>query len=89
MTARQKAQLERRAEKSGVSMAEYVRSLLTKNALAAEPPEELWELLDCLYSLHELLLRVRKPEYTEAARRLEQTVLDLQGALTEPRKATS
>ena len=89
MTAKQKAQLERRAEKSGVSMAEYVRSLLTKKALAAEPPDELWELLDCLYCLHDLLLRVRKPEYTEAARKLEQTVLDLQGALTEPRKAAS
>ena len=89
MSRKQKEQLERRAEKSGVSMSEYVRGLLTKKALAAKPPDELWEVLESLYSIHDMLLRIRKPEFTEAARRLEQAVLKLQGVFTSPRKAAS
>ena len=45
--------------------------------------------MENLYSIHDVLLRIRKPEFTEAARRLEQMILDLQAALTEPRKAAS
>ncbi len=89
MTAAQKDQLEKRAEKSGVPMAAYVRSLLARRVPAAEPPDALWPLLENLYGIHDMLLRIRKPEFTDAARRLEQTILDLQSALTEPRKATS
>ena len=70
-------------------MAEYVRSVLTKKVLAMEPPDELWPLMEMLYSIHDMLLRIRKPEFIEAARRLEQAILDLQAALTEPRKAAS
>ena len=65
MPAAQRDRLAKRAEKAGVPMAEYVRSLLAKRVLAG------------------------KPEFTEAARRLEQMILDLQAALTEPRKAAS
>ena len=89
MTAAQRDRLAKRAEKSGVPMAEYVRSLLTKKVLAMEPPDELWPLLENLYSIHNMLLRIRKPEFTEAARRLEQTILDLQATMTEPRKVAS
>ena len=89
MPAKQRDQLARRAEKVGVPMAEYVRSVLTKKVLAVEPPEELWPLMEMLYSIHDMLLRIRKPEFSEAARRLEQAILDLQAALTEPRKAAS
>lgn len=89
MPAKQRDQLEKRAEKAGVPMAEYVRSVLTKKVLAVEPPEELWLLMEMLYSIHDMLLRIRKPEFTEAARRLEQTILDLQAAMTEPRRAAS
>ena len=89
MTSKQRDQLEKRAEKSGVTMAEYVRSLLAKRVPAIEPPNELWPLMENLYGIHDMLLRIRKPEFTEAARRLEQTVLDLQAAMTEPRKAAS
>ena len=89
MPAAQRDQLARRAEKAGVPMAEYVRSVLTKKVLATEPPDELWPIMEMLYSIHDMLLRIRKPEFTEAARRLEQKILDLQAALTEPRKAAS
>ncbi len=89
LTERQKERLENRAEKSGVSMAEYVRSLLTKKALAVEPPMELWRLLDALYEVHDLLLRAKTPEFADAARKLEQRILDLQAAFTAPRKAAS
>ena len=89
MPAKQRDQLARRAEKAGVPMAEYVRSVLTKKVLAVEPPEELWPLMEMLYSIHDMLLRIRKPAFSEAARRLEQAILDLQAALTEPRKAAS
>ena len=89
MPAKQRDQLEKRAEKSGVPMAEFVRSLLAKRVPVAEPPDALWPLLENLYSVHDMLLLIRKPEFTEAARRLEQTVLDLQAAMTEPRKAAS
>ena len=89
MPAAQRDQLEKRAEKSGVPMAEYVRSLLAKRVPAAEPPDALWPLLENLYGIHDMLLRIRKPEFTDAARRLEQTILDLQSTLTEPRKAAS
>ena len=89
MPAKQRDQLEKRAEKSGVSMSEYIRSLLTKKALAVEPPGELWEVLDCLYSIHEMLLRIKKPEFTEAARKLERSVVELQAVFTAPRKAAS
>ena len=89
MPAAQRDRLAKRAEKAGVPMAEYVRSVLTKKALAMEPPDELWLLMEHLYSIHDMLLRIRKPEFTEAARRLEQAVLDLQAAMTEPRKAAS
>ena len=89
MPAKQRDQLVKRAEKTGVPMAEYVRNVLTKKVLAVEPPDELWPLLENLYSIHDMLLRIRKPEFTEAARRLEQAILNLQAALTEPRKAAS
>ena len=89
MPAKQRDQLARRAEKAGVPMAEYVRNVLTKKVLAVEPPEELWPLMEMLYSIRDMLLRIRKPEFSEAARRLEQAILDLQAALTEPRKAAS
>ena len=89
MPATQRDQLEKRAEKSGVSMSEYIRSLLTKKTLAVEPPGELWEVLDCLYSIHDMLLRIKKPEFTEAARKLERSIVELQGSFTEPRKAAS
>ena len=89
MTAAQRDRLAKHAEKSGVPMAEYVRSLLAKRVPATEPPDELWPLMDNLYGIHDMLLRIRKPEFTEAARRLEQTILDLQAAMTEPRKAAS
>ena len=61
MTSKQKEQLDRRAAKAGVPMAEYVRGLLTKKALAIEPPEELWAVMNELYSLHDMLLRIKKP----------------------------
>ena len=89
LTERQKERLEHRAEKSGVSMAEYVRSLLTRKALAVEPPMELWRLLDPLSEVHYLLLRTKTPEFTEAARKLEERILNLQAAFTAPRKAAS
>ena len=89
MPVKQRDQLAKRAEKAGVPMAEYVRSVLTKKVLAVEPPDELWPLMEMLYSIHDMLLRIRKPEFTEAARRLEQAVLDLQAAMTAPRKAAS
>ena len=89
MPVKQRDQLAKRAEKAGVPMAEYVRNVLTKKVLAMEPPEELWPLMEMLYSIHDMLLRIRKPEFTEAARRLEQTILDLQAAMTEPRRAAS
>ena len=89
MPAKQRDQLEKRAEKAGVPMAEYVRSVLAKRVPAMVPPDELWPLMENLYSIHDMLLRIRKPEFTEAARRLEQAILDLQAALIEPRKAAS
>ena len=89
MTAKQRDRLAKQAEKSGVPMAEYVRSLLAKRVPATEPPDALWPLMENLYGIHDMLLRIRKPEFTEAARRLEQTILDLQAAMTEPRKAAS
>lgn len=89
MTAAQRDRLTKQAEKTGVPMAEYVRSLLAKRLPVVEPPDELWPLLENLYGLHDMLLRIRKPEFTEAARRLEQTILDFQAALTEPRRAAS
>ena len=89
MPVKQRDRLAKRAEKAGVPMAEYVRSVLTKKVLAVEPPDELWPLMENLYSIHDMLLRIRKPEFTEVARRLEQTILDLQTALTEPRKGAS
>ena len=89
MPVKQRDRLAKRAEKAGVPMAEYVRSVLTKRVPTVEPPDELWPLMENLYSIHDMLLRIRKPEFTEVARRLEQTILDLQTALTEPRKAAS
>ena len=89
MPVNQRDRLTKRAEKAGVPMAEYVRSVLAKKVLAMEPPDELWPLMENLYSIHDMLLRIRNPEFTEAARRLEQAILDLQTALTEPRKAAS
>ena len=89
MTAKQRDRLAKQAEKSGVPMAEYVRSLLAKRVPATEPPDALWPLMENLYGIHDMLLRIRKPEFTEAASRLEQMVMDLQSALTEPRKAAS
>jgi len=89
MPVAQRDRLSKQAEKSGVPMAEYVRSLLAKRVPAMEPPDALWPLMENLYGIHDMLLRIRKPEFTDAARRLEQTILDLQSALTEPRKAAS
>ncbi len=89
MPTRQRDQLAKRAEKAGVPMAEYVRSVLAKRVPATVPPDELWPLMENLYSIHDMLLRIRKPEFTEAAQRLEQAILNLQAALTEPRKAAS
>ena len=54
-----------------------------------EPPEELWTLLDELYSLHAMLMRINRPEFIEAANRMERAIVDLQAAFTAPRKAAS
>ena len=86
---KQKELLERKAVKSGVSQSQYISNLLTGKALAVQPPDEFWEIMDTLYSIHDMLLRAKRPEFTEAARRLEQTVVDLQAVFTAPRKEAS
>ena len=89
MTSAQKELLEKRAARSHVSMAEFVRSLLTKRTLALEPPEEFWDVMEQLYKIHDMLLRIGEPEFTEAAHLLEWAVLDMQEAFTKPQKEAS
>lgn len=84
-----KEKLESQATKAGVSQSVFLCKLLDGKALAAEPPKELWALLEQLYSLHDMLLRAGKIDesFPVAARRLEKLVLALQETFTAPREA--
>lgn len=70
-------------------MAEYIRSLLTKKVLTTEPPPELWTALERLYSVHDMLLRIGKPEFTEASKALEEEIVSLQAAFSKPKEVPS
>lgn len=49
----EKQKLERAAERCGVSVSAYVRGCCMDRAPKAKPPEELWQLLNQLYDLHD------------------------------------
>lgn len=53
MSEKEKKQLEKKAEKSGVSVSAYVRLCLDKTSLKAKSPDELWALLGELYGIYE------------------------------------
>ena len=83
---KQKELLERRARKCGISQSKYISMLLKNKPAKGRPPDELWALLDVLYSIHALLLKSADKELSDAAPMLEQAVVSFQRVMTLPEK---
>lgn len=66
-----KQKLENFAARCGVSVSAYVRGCCMNKAPKAKPPEEFWQLLDRVYTLHETM-----PPETQSE--IEQLILALQ-----------
>lgn len=79
-----KRRLERLAKDRGMSQSKYVCSLLEGKSSEAMPPKQFWDVMQQLYAIHEMLLRAANlsPQFTEAARRLENSIVELQAAFT-------
>ena len=79
-----KRRLERLAKDRGMSQSKYLCSLIEGRPAEPKPPKAFWDVMEQLYSIHEMLLRAAKlsPEFTEAAHRLERSIVDLQKAFT-------
>lgn len=84
MPPKLKRKLERLAKERGISQAKYLCSLLEGRASEALPPRQFWDVMQQLYAIHEMLLRAANlsPQFTEAARRLERSIVELQEAFT-------
>ena len=79
-----KHRLERLARDRGMSQSKYVCSLIDGKSSEAIPPKQFWDVMQQLYDIHEMLLRVANlsPQLTEAAHRLERSIVELQEAYT-------
>lgn len=85
-----KRRLERLARERGVSQSQYLCALIAGKSSEAIPPKQFWEVMQQLYDIHEMLLRAANlsPQFTEAARRLERKIVELQEAYTLDEEAT-
>ena len=79
-----KRKLERLARNRGISQSKYVCGLIAGKSSEALPPIQFWDVMQQLYAIHEMLLRAANlsPQFTEAARRLERSIVELQEAFT-------
>ena len=79
-----KRKLERLARDRGMSQSKYICSLIVGKSSKAIPPKQFWDVMQQLYDIHEMLLRAANfsPQFTEAARRLERKIVELQEAYT-------
>ena len=79
-----KRRLEKLARERGVSQSQYLCALIAAKSSEAIPPKQFWEVMQQLYDIHEMLLRTANlsPQFTEAARRLERKIVELQEAYT-------
>ena len=79
-----KRRLERLARERGVSQSKYLCALIAGKSSEAIPPKQFWDVMQQLYDIHELLLRAanQSPQFAEAARRLERSIVELQEAYT-------
>ena len=79
-----KRKLERLARNRGISQSKYVCGLIAGKSSEALPPKQFWDVMQQLYDIHEMLLRAANlsPQFTEAARRLERSIVELQEAYT-------
>lgn len=79
-----KRKLERLARNRGISQSKYVCGLIAGKSSEALPPKQFWDVMQQLYDIHEMLLRAANlsPQFAEAARRLENSIVELQAAFT-------
>ena len=79
-----KRKLERLARDRGMSQSKYVCALIEGRSSEVMPPKQFWDVMQQLYDIHEMLLRVANlsPQLTEAAHRLERSIVELQEAYT-------
>ena len=84
MPPRLKRKLERLSKERGLSQAKYLCSLLEGKSSEATPPKQFWDVMQQLYDIHEMLLRAANlsPQFKEAARSLEHSIVELQEAYT-------
>lgn len=79
-----KRKLERLARNRGISQSQYVCGLIAGKSSEVLPPKQFWDVMQQLYDIHDMLLRAANlsPQFTEAARRLERSIVELQEAFT-------
>lgn len=79
MPPKLKRKLERLSKKRGLSQAKYLCTLLEGKSSEAVPPKQFWDVMQQLYSIHEMLLRDGNQS---AAEQLQQSIVSLQCAFT-------
>ena len=80
LSEEEKQKLERCANLCGLSQSEFIRQLCKGNTPKAKPPQEFWELLNSLYSVHNGFKNcaIYEPSALEICKVIEYLILDLQ-----------
>lgn len=84
LTEEDKQKLECCANLCGLSQSEFIRKLCKGKTPKAKPPQEFWELLNTLYSVHMGFKSCAKfePSALTICKEIECLILDLQEAST-------
>ena len=78
----EKQKLETCSDLCGLSQSEFIRLLCAGKTPKAKPPQEFWELLNTLYSVHNSFTSCAKfePSALGVCKKIECLILDLQEA---------
>lgn len=80
LSEEEKQKLETCSDLCGLSQSEFIRQLCKGNTPKAKPPQEFWELLNSLYSVHNGFKKcaIYEPSALEICKEIEYLILDLQ-----------
>ena len=82
LTEKEKQKLETCSDLCGLSQSEFIRQLCAGKTPKVKPPQEFWELLNSLYSVHKSFKSCAKfePSALTICKEIECLILDLQEA---------
>lgn len=80
LTEEEKQKLETCSDLCGLSQSEFIRQLCKGKTPKVKPPQEFWELLNALYSVHSGFKKCVKyePSALTICKEIECLILDLQ-----------